>query len=135
MDVNTSISTLGAIVRGLRRDPSGTTVYADNPAALLDSIDGYVVGGFAPSLRVAASEEGYNILNTPEGWGSLAVWLRDLPTNTRYVGAWRDGNDYVFDSVNIYQNRKLALDIAAASNEYSIYDGFAQKEIVVADYR
>ena len=130
MNVNTTIHTLGAIVEGLRQDPSGTTVSvkARKP---LPFIDGYAVGGLVPELRVSASDDMTKIFGQAEDWGSFTGWLRDLPYDTTHVGAWRDEDEYVFDSVSIYQNADVAFKIAEERGEDAVYDGYRQRVLSV----
>lgn len=125
MNLNSTLNTLGALVDGLRRNPSGTTVSvrARRP---LDSIDGYVVGGFHRTFEAYANENPFDILETPNLWGALVSWLQELPDNTSHVGAWLSDGTYYFDSVKIYTERKLALDIAREHGEEAIWDGIRQ---------
>lgn len=129
MNVNNAIHTLGAVIEGLKQDPTGTTVSvrARKP---LPVIDGYVVGGGFRELRLSAGE---NIFAVPEDWGSFTGWLRDLPEDTTHVGVWLDEGEYVFDSVTIYQNLDVALKIAAERDEEAIYDGYRLRVLSVAE--
>ena len=124
MNVNNTLYTFGALLRGLTRDGSGTTVSVKG--GVLDSIDGYVVGGIVPSLVIPAVGEHFF---SPEGYGDLARWLRDLPENTMFVGAWLNDGEYHFDAVDIFTWKGLALGTAIQRKERAIWDGYNQKEI------
>jgi hypothetical protein len=128
MNLNNTLNTLGALVEGLRRDPSGTTVSvrARRP---LDSIDGYVVGGFHRTFEAYANENPFDILETPNLWGCLVAWLQELPDNTSHVGAWLNEGTYYFDSVKVYTDFDIALKIAKNHGEKAIWDGIRQVEI------
>ena len=132
MNVNSSIHVLGAVIEGLQQDPTGTTVSvrARKP---LPFIDGYAVGGGFRELRLLASDDMTKIFAVPEDWGAFTGWLRDLPYDTTHVGAWRDGDDYVFDSVTIYQNADVAFKIAEERGEDAVYDGYRQRVVSVTE--
>lgn len=124
MNGHTAMYTLGFLLRGLTRDSSGTTVSVKG--GVLDSIDGYVVGGIVPSLVVPAAPEHFLF---PEGYGALAQWLSDLPDDTMFVGAWLNDGEYHFDAVDIFKWKGLALGTAVQRKERAIWDGYNQKEI------
>ena len=126
MNGHTAMYTLGFLLRGLSRDSSGTTVHVKG--GVLDSIDGYVVGGIVPSLVVPAAPEHFLF---PEGYGALAQWLSNLPDETMFVGAWLNDGEYHFDAVDIFTRLDPALALAIQRNEKAIWDGFTQQEIEV----
>ena len=134
MKIGDTIETIGALYRGLRRDPAGTTisVRARQP---LDSIDGYVVGGFGRTFVAFANEDALSedIFSDAEGWTQLTRWLRELPDNTSHVGAWLAEGMYYFDVVQIFTNRHVALKVAEANGEMAIWDGIKQVEIPVQE--
>ena len=133
MNVNNAIHVLGAVIEGLKHDPMGTTVSV-KARKYLPVIDGYVVGGGFRELRLSAVPVGHGgLFAHPNDWGSFTGWLRDLPEDTTHVGAWRDGDELVFDSVTIYQNLDVALKIAAERDEEAIYDGYRLRVLSVAE--
>ena len=122
---------LTALVEGLQRDNTGTTVSvkARRP---LDSIDGYVVGGHeTKSLVVKANDNDPYQLLYSIGWGGLMEWLYNLPLGVQFVGAWLDNGHYHFDAVDLYSNKELALATARYRGEAAIFDGFHMKEMRV----
>lgn len=133
MKVNDAIHTLGAVITGLNQDPSGTTVSV-RARKYLPVIDGYVVGGGFRELRLSALPVGESGLFThPEDWGAFTGWLVDLPNDTTHVGAWRDGDELVFDSVTIYQNADVAFKVAKERGEDAVYDGYRQRAVSVTE--
>jgi hypothetical protein len=82
--------------------------------------EGYVVGGFVPSLELRPG----NVIDDVE---KIAEWL-DNNYSVSY-GSWVDDGVYYFDAIDIYNSLDVALEVARENKQLAIWSLSNESEI------